>query len=115
MFVRSLFRTLILTALVAGTASAQVKPPKKDSIPPKPVAAGQQAVTAPVAKLLDLNTATKAELMKLTGIGEAISAKIIAGRPFKAKNELVSKNIMNQAAYDKIKDLIIAKQPAGRQ
>jgi competence protein ComEA len=62
------------------------------------------------AKLLDINSATKEELEKLPGIGTAYSQKIINGRPYSKKDQLVSKNIIPQATYDKIKDLIIAKQ-----
>jgi len=78
-----------------------------------PVAAQSQPgvpkVAAP-AGLLDINSASKAELMKLPGIGEALSQKIIDGRPYKGKDQLVDKKVIPQATYDKIKDLIIAKQ-----
>lgn len=60
--------------------------------------------------LIDINSATAAELETVPGIGEAYSKKIVENRPYKRKDELVKKKVVPQATYDKIKDHIIAKQ-----
>src|SRR5437763_10834515 len=77
-----------------------------------PSAVFAQAKTADTAKtdLVDINSATEAQLKELPGIGDAYSKKIVAGRPYANKTQLVSKNIVPQATYDKISDKIIAKQ-----
>jgi competence protein ComEA len=79
--------------------------------------AGTSASAAPAGavfaetKLIDINSATDSELQSLSGIGPKTAAKIISGRPYKAKDELLDRKIVNKGQYAKIKDLIIAKQP----
>jgi competence protein ComEA len=99
-------------SLVSGVAAAQKSEPgsKLEIASAFPQDSGNAMKAAPSTDKLDINTATKDQLKALPGIGDAYSQKIIDGRPYRAKNQLVQKKIVPQATYDKIKDMIIAKQ-----
>lgn len=92
--------TLVMAAVSICFAQAPAPAKKAD----------KAASAAPATAVLDINYATLAELEKLEGIGPAYAEKIIKGRPYRAKNELVQKKLIPAATYDKIKDRIVAKQ-----
>ena len=106
---RTLAALLMVLAIGIAPAWAQKKTTTATKAPT--TAAAKAPAKAPTATpLLDINSATKEQLETLPGIGDAYAQKIIAGRPYSRKDQLVAKNVVPQATYDKIKDSIIAAQ-----
>ena len=115
---------LAALGLAAGSALAQKAEPSKDAAK-KSEAAAKDATKkaaapapakaeAPKGELMDINSASEAELASLKGIGEVRSKAIVKGRPYKGKDDLVKKKIIPQNVYDDIKDQIIAKQDTAK-
>ena len=94
-----LLRLLLLCVSVLATTPAQTAATRK-----------APAKAAAATNVIDINSASEADLRTIPGIGDAYAKKIIAGRPYRAKNELVSKKVLPQGVYDKVKDHVIAKQ-----
>jgi competence protein ComEA len=92
---RRLLIGLVLSALVgAASLDAQVKGSPK----------------AAASKMVDINNAAETDIAAI-GIDKAVAKKIIEGRPYRNKRELVSRQLLTMDQYDKLKDLIVAKQP----
>jgi competence protein ComEA len=99
-FAAPCFAQAVQPAVPGKASPAPITKPNK----PKP------AESLAATQLLDINTATEAELRALKGVGDIRAANIIKNRPYKGKDELVQKNIIPPAVYAGIKDKIIAKQ-----
>ena len=103
-----------LTLAPAIAFAADATPPT--SAPAKATAKSTTTATTKTHKMhkamakVDLNSASKEDLMKLPGIDDATAEKIIAARPFTSRLELVSKSILTKAQYSKISARVTAKQ-----
>ena len=105
----------ILIAAIASVGIAFAQAPAKDAMKPAPATKAAPAKDAPKAdakkaELMDINSASEKELATLKGIGDVHAKAIVKGRPYKGKDDLVTKKIITQKVYDEIKDQIIAKQ-----
>ena len=98
----------VVCAAVALASLAMAQAPNSQS-QGKAIGAISKAPPSVRVEPLDLNFATKAQLLKLPGIGEKDAQNIIDGRPYKTETDLVSRNIITQATFDKIAGLIAVK------
>jgi DNA uptake protein ComE-like DNA-binding protein len=102
-FVQSLI-VLCALSLFAGMAFAQEASPS----PAPAKKSSSKTSTTPKSKQVDINSATKEQLSEISGIGDVAAQKIIDGRPYKTKKDLVTKGILTQAQYDTMKDQLVA-------
>ena len=102
-FSRMLFSAILALSLALGIAATAGAQSSTSSMSAK-----ASKAAAAVGEKLDINSATKDQLDALPGIGSAYAEKIIAGRPYRTKRDLVTKKIIPQSLYEKIKDQIIA-------
>ncbi|MEA2741432.1 MAG: competence protein ComEA [Acetobacteraceae bacterium] len=106
--IAALAAALTLPALAQTTQTSPAKPSPALTTP-GPVTGTSSAATARSA-VIDINSASAADLRKLPGIGEARADAIVKNRPYKGKDDLLNRHIVPANVYDGIKDKIIAKQ-----
>lgn len=107
---RSINNALVHLVALILLASLSAVPLRAHSRTTESAISQSGAAAQQTSKLVDINSATKDELDALPGIGEAYAQKIIDGRPYRAKTDLVRKKVIPQSTYDKIADRIIAKE-----
>ncbi|MBA4397099.1 MAG: hypothetical protein C0394_06930 [Syntrophus sp. (in: bacteria)] len=105
----------VVVALMFTTASGGAAD-QRAAVKPTPVPEQKaEKKTEKAAERVDLNTATKAQLMALSGVSELTAQRIIRNRPYVKKDQLKSMKILTEQEYDRIRDRIIARQPADKK
>jgi DNA uptake protein ComE-like DNA-binding protein len=104
-----LFALIIAGPVLAQSGTSTTSP--APAMPAKPSAAAPQAAVTPMAAKLDLNSASAAELKALPGVSDAEAGKIVQGRPYKDPSDLVTKKILSEAEFGRIKDRLTAGHP----
>ena len=92
-----------------NAAPPTVTTPAVPSSPKASDTMSRSTAAMPNTDVVDINTATAAQLKALPGVSDSDSAKIVQGRPYSDKSQLVSKKVVSEATYDKIKDHIVAR------
>jgi competence protein ComEA len=104
----------LLALTIAAPVMAQPAPTTPSTPSPSSTmapASPKSTAAVPRAELVDINSATAAELKALPGLSDSDAAKIVHGRPYMDKSQLISKKVVSEATYDKIKDHVVTKQP----
>jgi competence protein ComEA len=98
------------TTTTPTTSPSSTMAPAVTATPKAPTADTRSTAAAPKMDTVDVNSATAAELKMLPGVSDRDAAKIIQGRPYSDKSQLVSKKVVSEPTYEKIKDHVVARQ-----
>jgi competence protein ComEA len=111
-YAAALVLSTFLAVPVMGQTTSQTPSPRPSQTtpPPSATAPGTSGTTQPQGGLVDINSASAAQLDQLPGVGKSRAQAIIANRPYKGKDDLVQRKILPQNVYDGIKDKIVARQ-----
>ena len=99
---RNFLGIVALAALWTVTLGAQVKELPKTPVRPLN------------AKIIDINSAPETDIAAV-GIDKAVAKKVVEGRPYRNKRDLVTRQLLSQDEYDKVKNAIIAKRPVTKK
>ena len=98
------------TTSPSTTSPSSTTAPAVTATPKAPASDARSTAASPKMDTVDINSATAAELKMLPGVSDNDAAKIIQGRPYSDKSQLVSKKVVSEPTYEKIKDHVVARQ-----